>query len=218
MQKWYNNSTKRYNVTIDLIKKHPPEQPQPHPRKQYSQNTSTRLIPRRYLLQRRLVRVRITLPSPRITLTTTSRIRSHRPLTIIRMSQHRKQDVRHTQLLLEPIPPIPFLLIPPHTACVIAHTRAGLRGCLRGALQLGLDGVVGGRDEDGGEGEPGGDEALEDDFVVVADFERFAENFGHDVVAEFRGEEFVEGYVEEAVGCCEPFGVVCLGLLVSSCQ
>lgn len=86
-----------------------------------------------------------------------------------------------------------------------------------GTPQLRFDGVVGGRDEDGGEGEPGRDEALEDDFVGVTDFERFAEDLGHDVVAVFRGEEFVEGYVEEAVGCCEPFVVVCLGLLVSGC-
>lgn len=130
------------------------------------------------------------------------------------MSQHRKQHIRRTQLLLESIPPVPFLLMPPHTACVIAHTSAGLRGCLGGALQFRFDGVVGGRDEDAGEGEPGGDEALEDDFVIVADFERFAEDLGHDVVAVFRWKEFVEGYVEEAVGCCKPFGVVCLGLLV----
>lgn len=76
-----------------------------------------------------------------------------------------------------------------------------------------MDLVLGRWDEKSGIGEPGGNKTLEEDFVIVARFRRFA-RFLHSVAAELLGEECAEGCSQETVDPLQP--LVVTGLCIAS--
>lgn len=105
------------------------------------------------------------------------------------------------------------MLVPSHTAGVVTHTNARVGCGFGGCLEFRLDLVLGRWDEKSGIGEPGGNKTLEEDFVTVAHFERFA-RFLHSVAAELLGEECAEGCSQETVDSLQPLLVT--GLCISS--
>lgn len=109
------------------------------------------------------------------------------------------------------------MLVPSHTAGVVTHTNTRV-GCGFGrCLEFWLDLVLGRWDEKSGIREPGGNKTLEEDFVVVAHFERFA-RFLHGVAAELLGEERAESGSQETVDALQPLVVIglCIAISISS--